>query len=137
MIKFQANNALIHSISPVIAIPSKTGGQDFQKRELVIDDSWDKDGRRYPNYVLIEFSGDRMGSLDAYMPGHHVNVEGMICGREHNGRIFNTVRGLSIAPSQPMRGFTPTPAYPQQTPYPQQPYGAPGGPGSNFNAPPR
>lgn len=137
MIKFSGSNVLIHYISPVITIPSKNGGQDFHKRELIIDDSWDKDGKHYSNFVLIEFSGDRMGIVDSYFPGQRVNVEGMISGREYNNRIFNTVKGTSITPAQAQQQYAPAPApapmpgYPQPQQqyapqYPQQP--APGYP---------
>lgn len=132
MIKFSGTNVLVHSISQVITIPSKTGGQDFQKREVIIDDSWDKDGKHYPNYVLIEFTGDKMSQLDGIYPGMRVNIEGMLNGREYNNRIFNTVRGQSVTPYQaqqqypsapapaPMPGY-PQAGYPQASPYPQQP----------------
>ena len=46
MIKFSATNALVHSVTPVIEIESRSGGQPFCKRELIIDDSWDKDAKR-------------------------------------------------------------------------------------------
>lgn len=120
MTKFQATST-IYYISPVIEIPSKTGGQPFQKRELILDDSWEKDGQRYPNFVLVEFQGEKMQMLDTYAPGQRVNVEGVINGREYNGKYFNTVKGLSISPYQTQQ-YTHTPAYPQQPPaYPQAP----------------
>lgn len=118
MVKFQAT-ATIFSISPVITIPSKTGGQPFYKRELILDDSWEKDGQRYANYVLVEFQGEKMQILDTYAPGQRVNVEGAINGREYNGKYFNTVKGLSITPCQTQQ-YAHTPAYPQPAAYPQQ-----------------
>lgn len=132
MIKFSATNVLVHSISPVIEIESKNGGQSFYKRELIIDDSWDKDGKHYSNFVSIEFTGDKMSQLDSIYPGMRVNIEGMLSGREYNNRIFNTVRGQSVTPYQaqsqypsapapaPMPGY-PQGGYPQASPYPQQP----------------
>lgn len=137
MIKFSGSNVLVHYISPVITVPSKTGGQDFQKRELIINDSWDKDGKHYPNFVLIEFTGDKMGMLDSFVPGHRVNVEGMLHGREYNNRIFNTIKGLSITSYQPQQQYSPAPSpapipgypqpqYQQAAQYPPQP--APGYP---------
>ena len=133
MIKFQAT-ATIHSISEVIPVTDS-----FSKRELILDDSWDKDGRHYTNFVLIEFSGDAMSQLDACYPGQYVTVEGTISGREYNQRIYNTIRGKSVRPYQtqqaqyssptaPMPGVAQSQqAYgrPQQRPpmpgYPQQP----------------
>lgn len=134
MIKFSATNALVHYITPVIEIESKSGGQPFYKRELIIDDSWDKDGKHYSNFVLIEFTGEKMNQLDCLYPGMRVNIEGMLTGREYNNRIFNTVRGQSVTPYQaqsqypsapapapaPMPGY-PQGGYPQASPYPQQP----------------
>lgn len=138
MIKFTAT-ALIRYISPVIEIPPKTpGGQSFTKRELVLDDSWTKDGTTHPNYVLIEFSGDKMAQLDNFMPGQRVTVEVYVNGREYQGRYFNTLKGQSITPyqAQPAGGnagqYAPPPTapggYPQQPAYPQTTgYPAPGG----------
>lgn len=120
MIKFQGNNVLVHSVSPVIEIESRNGGQPFLKRELIIDDSWDKDGRHFANFVLIEFTGDSMSQLDTIYPGMRVNVEGMLNGREYNNRIFNTVRGRSVAPYQPPQQAAPMPGYAAPQPQYQQ-----------------
>lgn len=107
MIKFSAINALVHYVSAEIEIPSKSGGQSFIKRELIIDDSWERDGRVHPNFVLVEFTGDKMAMLNGIVPGHRVNLEGMLTGREYNGRVFNTAKGLSVsfyqAPQQPQQ----------------------------------
>ena len=122
MIKLTAT-ARVHSISPVIDIPSKTGGQPFQKRELILDDSWEKDGKRYPNFVLIEFSGDAMAQLNNIYPGQRVSVTAYVNGREWNGRILNSIRGSSVTPEAAPAYQQPTAAYPQQqAPYPQQGY---------------
>lgn len=154
MIKFTATNALVYQVSPVMEIPSKTGGQPFYKREVIIDDTWTKDDHVYPNYVCIEFTGERMQLLDAIAPQSRVNVEGMITGREYNGKLFHSIRGLKIAPytppqqapqfinasQQPPQGHIPQgyqvspqlmahqPVQPQaQAPYPGNPYPQPGG----------
>ena len=58
----------------MIDIPSKNGSQPFQKRELVLNDSWERDGKQYPNFVVMEFSGDKISQLDNFMPGHRVTV---------------------------------------------------------------
>ena len=133
MIKFQAT-AAIRYISEVIEVPSKSGGQPFQKRELVLDDSWDKDGQHYANFILIEFSGEKMSALDGFYPGQRVTVDCILSGREYNVRVFNTVRGQSVTlvqqqqysqPAPMPGGYTPAQmpgGYPQQptTAYPQQ-----------------
>lgn len=135
MIKLTAT-ALIHYISPVIQVT-----ENFQKRELILNDSWSKDGKDYPNFVLIEFSGDKMQQLDYFAPGQRVTVEAYVNGREHNGRYFNTIKGQSVthyqqqataqqpqtAPAYPQQGYAPAPpsmpGYPQQgaPAYPQAP----------------
>ncbi len=78
MIKFQATNALVHYVSPVMQVSDR-----FQKRELILDDSRDKDGTHYSSFVIIEFTGDKMNLLDGHVPGHRVNVEGFITGSEY------------------------------------------------------
>ncbi len=126
MIKFSATNALVHSVTPVIEIESRSGGQPFCKRELIIDDSWEKDGKLYTNFVSIEFTGDKMAQLDRIYPGMRVNVDGLLSGREYNNRIYNTVRGQSVSPYQAQQPSAPAPApmpgsYPQQPQYQQAP----------------
>lgn len=129
MIKFSATNVLVHSVSPMMEIESKSGGQPFYKRELIIDDSWDKDGKHYSNFVSIEFTGDKMSQLDSIYPGQRVNVDGLLSGREYYNRIYNSVRGQTVAPYQAQQQYAPAPApmpggYPQQPAapaYPQQP----------------
>ena len=110
MIKVTAT-ALIHSISPVMQVR-----ENFSKRELVLDDSWERDGQRHPSFVSIEFTGDAMAQLDNYFIGQRVTVEAYVRGRQWNDRVINSIRGKSVAPA-------PTPTYPQQPmgAYPQQP----------------
>lgn len=119
MIKLQIpGGATIHSISPIIEIPSKNGGTPFQKRELVIDDAWaDREGTLHPNYVLIEFSGDKMQLLDSFQPGQRVNIDACVNGREYNGRIFTTIKGFGISPYQQPQ---PQQAYQQPAQQPAQ-----------------
>lgn len=126
MIKLKAT-ALIHYISPVIEIPSRSGGQSFLKRELVLDDSWTKDGKTYENFVLIEFTGDKMSQLDAFSPGQRVNVEAYVSGREYQGKVFNTIKGSTIELFQAQQPAPSTGQYPQAPGYPQQGAYPPGG----------
>lgn len=136
MVKVSAT-ALIYSISPVMELSA-----NFRKREVILDDSWERDGVRHPNYILIEFTGENMAQLDNFAPGQRVTVEGMVVGREYNSRIYLSIRGKSIVPYQPQtqnaapapgayppqQGYQqaygyaqqPTPAYPSQPSYPQQ-----------------
>ncbi len=123
--------APIHSISPVYQVPNS----NLTKRELVLVETYTRDGVDYSNFISIEFLGDRVSLLDNYQPGHRVQVEAMIKGREtRDGRIFNSITGLSIVPFQQSANGTrpapmpanPQPSYPQQGTYTQQgsaPYG--------------
>lgn len=115
MIKLTAT-ATIKSISPVIEIPSRSGGNPFQKRELILDDSWiDKNQQSHGNFMLVEFSGEQMNMLNGYAPGQQVTVTARVQGREWNDKIIHSFRGESIAPVAAQ-------AYPQQQP-PQNNYG--------------
>lgn len=131
MIKVTAT-ALIRYISPVIEIPSKTGGQSFLKRDLILDDSWSKDGTSHPNFVQIEFSGDKIAQLDNFIQGQQVTVEACVNGREYNGRFYTSLRGLSVSLYEPQQApaYATAPTHPTQAapaaqpasaPYPQQP----------------
>lgn len=140
MIKLSAT-ALIHYISPVMQVT-----ENFQKRELILNDSWEREGKTYPNFVVIEFSGDKMAQLDQFIPGQRVTVEAYVNGREHQGRVYNTIKGQTVTHYQPQQsngmgqrpaapapapGYAapPAPTYPQQAypqpapGYPQQTYG--------------
>ena len=134
MIKLTAT-APIYSISPVIDIPSKSGGNPFQKRELVLDDSWfDRDNQPHQSLVVIEATGEKMDLLNQFSPGMRVTVEALVSGREANGKVFNSIRLLGIqqaaqqtyaAPTMPPQQPAPAyqqPAYPNAAPYPQQGY---------------
>lgn len=140
MIKLTAT-APIYSISPVIDIPSKNGGNPFQKRELILDDTWlDRDNQPHQSLVVIEATGEKMDLLNQFSPGMRVTVEALVSGREANGRVFNSIRLLGIQqaaqqtyatptmpPQQPMYPQQPAPAYqqpayPNAAPYPQQGY---------------
>lgn len=122
MIKLTAT-ALINYISPTQEIPSKSGGTPFIKRELVLDDSYQKDGKTYTNYVPVEFSGDKCAILDQFAPGQRVTVEAYVNGREYNGRFYTSIRGQSVTlAGQPQQGYQPY-GQPMQQPY--QPYGQP------------
>lgn len=130
MIKLSiSGGATIFSISPVQEIPSKTGGDPFRKRELIIDDSWiDRDGTPHPNFVPVEFTGDKMSLLDNFQKGQRVNIDAYINGREYNGRVFTTIKGIGISPyqGQPQQGYNQQPqqGYAQQpTPAPMPGYG--------------
>ena len=115
--------ASIHRISPVIQVPNS----NLSKRELILVETYTREGQEYYNFISIEFLGDRMPLLDNFVPGQRVSVEAMIRGREsRDGRFFNSISGLSISlyqAQQPMGGTRPAqaPAPGYQTPQYQQP----------------
>ena len=116
MIKLTATS-LVHSISPVLQVTER-----FCKRELILNDSWKKDDEVHHNFVLIEFTGDKMALLDNFAPGQRVTVECVVNGREHQGRIFNTIKGLKIEHYQQQQPgqysqSAPAPTYPQPSQY--------------------
>lgn len=121
--------ARVQSISPLIEIPSKTGGDPFRKRELVLNDtSTTKEGKTYTNLICIDFLGDRMALLDSFAPGQVVTVDAAVNGKENNGRIYSSFRGLTIQPYQPhgYQSLYQPQGYQQPQPqayggYPQQP----------------
>lgn len=120
MLKFTLT-AKIYSISPILEKPTRNG-QPFQWRELVLDDSWEKDGRVFENYVLIQFTGDVMNQLDNFQFGEYVTIDALLTGRVWDGKVFNTVKGRSISPYKPQQNVYTAPA-PMQV-YPLQ-QGAP------------
>lgn len=127
MIKFQAN-CIVHGVTAVVEIPSRNGGTPFHKRELIIDDSWvGQDGVTHPNYVSIEFFGDKMAMLEGIQPGERVIVDAMVKGRvSQDGRVFNSINGMMVVRpqqyQQPVQYQQPMPRFPQQPQAPQQPY---------------
>ena len=115
--------APIYRISEAVQVPNST----LVKRELILAETYTKDGQDFSNFVCIEFLGDRMSLLDNFMPGQRVTVEAMVKGREtRDGRFFNSISGLSIVhfqPQQPVNGVRQAPMQAA----PQQGYQAPTG----------
>ncbi len=120
MIEFNGKG-IVQSVSEVIQI------KNFQKRELVISDSWQgKDGVSHESHILIEFTGEKMQELNSLIPGDTVAVKGYIMGKDYKGRIYNTVRGMSVVSDRPQQNCMPSsaPSQPYQQPaYPQQIFG--------------
>jgi hypothetical protein len=118
MIKLTAVGS-IYKISPVIRV-----NDNFQKREIVIDDSWiDKEQNVRQNLICIEFTGERMAILDTLAPGQRISVETTVHGREYQGKYYNTLRGLTATPlQQAQQPQQPAQTAPQQQGYAQQPY---------------
>lgn len=142
--------AKIYKISPVIQVTEK-----FAKRILILDDSTERNGDFYPNYISFEFTGDKMNMLDQYAPGQMVTVEGFVNGRKYINKagtedFFNSNRAISIVPvlqqqqgysQQPQQGFSQQGYQQPQQGFQQQPsqgYAQPGFPnfpqGGGYNS---
>ena len=112
------------------------GQNGFQKRYVVIDDTRVKDGKTYPCFYKVDFTGARMAMLDNFSTTQLVQIEGLVEGREYQGRYYHDLRGMSIAPyqyQQPQpQQYQPQPqncqqGMPPQTYSQQMPYGQPFG----------
>jgi hypothetical protein len=55
----------------------------FAKREFVLELA---DNPKYPQFVLFELTGERIGMLESFKPGDDVRVEFTLRGREWTGR---------------------------------------------------
>ena len=106
--------AKIYYINPVETV----GERGFQKRTVILDESRTKDGNSYPNFIPVEFTGDRMAMLDQFAQGQLVQVEAFVEGREYNGRYYVNIKGWTISPYQPQQAYQ---QQPQQGQYAQQP----------------
>lgn len=117
------------------SIPSKSGGDPFVKRTLVLDDSHGQ----YQNILAVEFSGNNLGLVANLTAGQPVTVEGYISSREHQGRYFTSIRGASVAPQSVQQQYQQHGGYvPQGYPQQPQPFGGqvfPQAPVPNYTAP--
>lgn len=100
MFKFRAT-AKIYYVGYTESVPTKSNNM-FQKRELMLVDSYDKDGETQYRYLKVEFTGERIGMLDGFEKDQLVMVEGFIASTvTDDGKVFNSLRGLSIKPYTP------------------------------------
>lgn len=91
-------------IEDAVTIPSKTGGNAFVKRSLVLDCSrFDQfTGQQYENYPQIEFVGNNVTLLDGFKTGDLVTVTFSLAGRktvkDGNTRFYTNITGYKIEP---------------------------------------
>ena len=82
--------------------PSKVGGNDFRKRELVIDAStYDRfTGDKRENFVNMEFTGNKCTELDHFNVGDLVAVSYVLQGRKYEKdgivRYFTNIVGYKV-----------------------------------------
>lgn len=98
-------------------IPSKTGGQPFLKREIVIDASSynNQTGEKYENHPAIEFNGDKCALLDQFQTGQRVKISFELRGnawtrQDGTVKYITSVRGYKIDPVQTKQQQQPAPA---------------------------
>ena len=127
----------IHRIGVTQTFPSKNGGNDFRKRELIVVQHRYNQDTGEPladNYVLLEVTQGKCDELDKFNTGDRVRVAFAIEGRPYvnpntnEERFFNSLRAFRIekavlpqqapqAPAQqPMQQIAPAQYTPQQTP---------------------
>lgn len=129
----------IFSIGSTQTIPSKNGGQPFQKRDVILDttrfDPYTGE-RGFENYPLIEFTGEKCKDLDGYQAGQVVTISfdlqgGFYDAQDGTKKNFTRIRAYKIearavtahAPqpqAQTVQQQRPQPQYPPQQQYPQQ-----------------
>lgn len=103
-------------VGQIQEIPSKSRGNPFRKREIILDASrYDSyTGEKMENYPSFVFTGNRVNDLDTIMVGSSVTISFFISGRKYvkdgTTRCFNEVVGFKIEPfnkgvtSQPTTG---------------------------------
>ena len=111
-------------IGNVEEIPSKSGGEPFKKRVVVLNCTHSNYGDVYENYPSFEFSGKHVEDLAAFAVGEIVTISFALQGTKYQKsandpvKYFNTISGYKIEKYQ--RGSQTL----QQAPPPPQPQGA-------------
>lgn len=108
------------SIGNVEEIPSKSGGEPFRKRIVVLNCTHSNFGEVYENYPSFEFSGKHVDDPAAFAVGEIVTISFALQGTKYQKsandpvKYFNTISGYKIEKYQ--RGGQTQ----QQAPPPQQ-----------------
>ena len=87
--------ATVQSVSPTEAIPSKTGGMPFQKRQLVVNDE-------LGNPIMFELNGKSTSIGDNLTQGMNVNITYNIKSNFWQGgnKWFTALTAFQVAPNQ-------------------------------------
>ena len=110
-------------IDNVQEIPSKSGGEPFKKRVVVLNCTHSNFGEVYENYPSFEFSGKHVDDPAAFAVGDIVTISFALHGTKYQKsaddpvKYFNTISGYKIEKYQ--RGGQTQ----QQAPPPPQPQG--------------
>ena len=108
-------------IGNVEEIPSKSGGEPFKKRVVVLNCTHSNFGEVYENYPSFEFSGKHVDDPAAFAVGEIVTISFALQGTKYQKsandpvKYFNTISGYKIEKYQ--RGAHTQ----QQAPPPPQP----------------
>lgn len=107
-------------IGNVEEIPSKSGGEPFRKRVVVLNCTHSNFGEMYENYPSFEFSGKHVDDPAGFAVGEIVTISFALQGTKYQKsandpvKYFNTISGYKIEKYQ--RGGQTQ----QQVPQPQQ-----------------
>ena len=107
------------SIGNVEEIPSKSGGEPFKKRVVVLNCTHSNYGDVYENYPSFEFSGKHVDDPAAFAVGDIVTISFALQGTKYQKsandpvKYFNTISGYKIEKYQ-RGGQTQQQAPPQQ-----------------------
>lgn len=114
-------------IGNVEEIPSKSGGEPFKKRVVVLNCTHSNYGDVYENYPSFEFSGKHVDDPAAFAVGEIVTISFALQGTKYQKsandpvKYFNTISGYKIEKyqrgSQTQQQAPPPPK--QQAPPPQ------------------
>lgn len=76
------------------------GDKGFKKRELVVNEALEINGKQYDNPLTIEFTQDKTQLLDKFKVGQSVSVAINLRGREYTKdgetRYFNSIQGWKV-----------------------------------------
>jgi single-strand DNA-binding protein len=84
----------VHKLLPIEQISDK-----FKKRVVVITDPNEK----YPQFVPVEFTQDRIALLDSVNEGDEVEVAINLRGREHSGKFYSNIEGWKVTKSSSVK----------------------------------
>lgn len=116
----------VYSVGQTLSIPSKSGGQPFLKRDLVLDatryDPYTGE-KGFENFPLFEFTGDKCKELDGLQVGSVVTVSfdlqgGYFDAQDGTKKNYTRVRGYKIE----VKGVAQQVQQVQQQPQAQQYY---------------
>lgn len=118
-------------IGNVEEIPSKSGGEPFKKRIVVLNCTHSNFGEVYENYPSFEFSGKHVDDPADFAVGEIVTISFALQGTKYQKsandpvKYFNTISGYKIEKYQ-RDGQTQQPAPPPQPQGVQSPAQQPG-----------